>query len=143
MYRSQLTLLDNPSGRYRRALILVSLAEKIHSALGISGHTGVSAGVGRRRYCVVHCDTRVSGLSVLNGMAYGCIPIVPDRLAYKDIIPSNWRYPSRMEAPKQEAYCLVDCLLRLSKKEDTPHVSERLLRRIFGMCWQNTTNSIS
>lgn len=55
------------------------------------------------------------GLSVLNGMAHGCMPIVPDRLAYVETVPKQWRYESFLEEPLREAGALVDCLLRATK----------------------------
>jgi len=34
------------------------------------------------------------GLAVLDGIAAGCVPLVPDRLAYREFVPDRFRYPS-------------------------------------------------
>jgi len=34
------------------------------------------------------------GLAVLDGIAAGCVPLVPDRLAYREFVPKRFRYPS-------------------------------------------------
>lgn len=34
------------------------------------------------------------GLAVLEGVASGCVPIVPDRLAYRELFPAEFRYQS-------------------------------------------------
>lgn len=43
------------------------------------------------------------GLAVLEGVAAGCLPVVPDRLAYPEIYPAQFRYASLPEAPEAEA----------------------------------------
>ncbi len=34
------------------------------------------------------------GISVLEGVRAGCLPLVPDRLSYQELFPSRYRYPS-------------------------------------------------
>ncbi len=43
------------------------------------------------------------GLAVMEAVLCGCLPVVPDRLAYREIYASRFRYPSLVEAPEQEA----------------------------------------
>lgn len=43
------------------------------------------------------------GLAVLEAVRGGCVPVVPDRLAYPEIYPSEYRYASNPEDPDLEA----------------------------------------
>ena len=51
------------------------------------------------------------GLAVLEAVAAGCLPIVPDRLAYSEIYPSSCRYASYLDDDEAEARAAVECLL--------------------------------
>jgi glycosyltransferase involved in cell wall biosynthesis len=50
------------------------------------------------------------GLAVQEAMAAGCVPIVPDRLAYPEYVPADFRYPSR-EAPEREGQAAAERLM--------------------------------
>jgi len=76
----------------------------------------------RRRYkdLLASSDVVVStalhdfqGLAVLEGVAAGCRPLVPDRLAYPEFIPPGFRYPSLREDPCEEAAVLADRIGKL------------------------------
>ena len=54
------------------------------------------------------------GLAVLEAVAAGCIPVVPDRLAYREIYPDEYRYPSLPGDPLPEALGAAQLLLRLA-----------------------------
>jgi len=56
------------------------------------------------------------GLSMLEAMAAGCIPLAPDRLAYREYVPHSCRYESHEEAADTEAEAAVSCLQRLIEK---------------------------
>lgn len=43
------------------------------------------------------------GLAVLQAVRAGCVPVVPDRLAYRELYPAKYRYPSRPESAMEEA----------------------------------------
>lgn len=43
------------------------------------------------------------GLAVLEAVASGCLPVVPDRLAYPEIFPARFRYRSLPGQPGDEA----------------------------------------
>ena len=43
------------------------------------------------------------GLAVLEAVPQGCLPVVPDRLAYPEIYPATFRYRSLPQAAAQEA----------------------------------------
>ena len=47
------------------------------------------------------------GLAVLEATAAGCIPLVPDRLAYPEFIPAEFRYPSMPGNERAEVETLV------------------------------------
>lgn len=50
------------------------------------------------------------GLAVLEALAAGCRPLVPDRLAYRDYVPDQYRYPSYPEQPAREIEALIEKL---------------------------------
>lgn len=37
--------------------------------------------------------------NIYEGMLFGCVPIIPDRLIYKDIFPDKYQYPSHYTEP--------------------------------------------
>jgi len=43
------------------------------------------------------------GLSMLEAMAAGCLPLAPDRLAYPEYVPARQRYESHPDDPEREA----------------------------------------
>jgi glycosyltransferase involved in cell wall biosynthesis len=55
------------------------------------------------------------GLAVLEAVALGCVPVVPDRLAYPELYPVQYRYASSPEDPGQEAAAAVHLIHQLSK----------------------------
>ena len=50
------------------------------------------------------------GLAVLEAVAAGCVPLVPDRLAYPEWFSECYRYPSHPQNPAGEARCAVNKL---------------------------------
>ena len=54
------------------------------------------------------------GLAVLEAVAVGCIPLVPDRLAYPEWFAPEYRYPSTLDDSEQEAHHLADKLTSLA-----------------------------
>lgn len=57
------------------------------------------------------------GIAVLEGVAAGCIPAVPDRLAYPELFPAACCYDSNTQNSTDETDALVQMLLSLSKKK--------------------------
>ena len=57
------------------------------------------------------------GLSMLEAMASGCMPLAPDRLAYRDYVPDLCRYASHEPDAEREAEAAADCLERLLEKQ--------------------------
>ena len=51
------------------------------------------------------------GLAVLEAVAAGCIPVVPDRLAYRELYGPEFRYRSRPEDTAGEASAAVECVV--------------------------------
>ncbi len=43
------------------------------------------------------------GLAVLEAVAAGCLPVIPDRLAYRELFPEEYRVPSREDDPEGES----------------------------------------
>ena len=55
------------------------------------------------------------GLAVLEAVASGCIPLVPDRLAYPEFIAVDYRYSSYPNDAGRESEAIATCLKKLSK----------------------------
>jgi len=53
------------------------------------------------------------GLALIEAIASGCIPIVPNRLYYPDYIPSTYCYESYLDDIEQEATAMAGLLSRL------------------------------
>jgi len=63
------------------------------------------------------------GLSVLEAAAAGCLPVVPDRLAYREFFPEECCYESLPDDPDAEAEILADRLACLcTDPEATRHL---------------------
>lgn len=60
------------------------------------------------------------GLSMLEAMASGCVPLAPDRLAYREYVPDLSRYESHEQNADWEAEAAADCLEKLLQKTSTP-----------------------
>ena len=80
---------------------------------GYIGEWGYIEDINRYREIISESHVVVStslhdfqGLSILEAVAAGCIPVVPDRLAYPEYIPEQFRYPSFIEAPEKESEAL-------------------------------------
>ncbi len=54
------------------------------------------------------------GLAILEAVAVGCIPLVPDRLAYSEWFTADYRYPSTLNDIEREAQQLADRLTLLA-----------------------------
>ena len=55
------------------------------------------------------------GLAVQEGIQAGCIPVVPDRLAYPEYVASGFRYQSLPDDPKSEARACAALLQALTQ----------------------------
>jgi len=53
------------------------------------------------------------GLAVLEAVASGCIPLVPERLSYPEFFTADYRYPSYPDAPGRESAAIAEHLQRL------------------------------
>jgi glycosyltransferase involved in cell wall biosynthesis len=56
------------------------------------------------------------GLAVQEAVACGCLPLVPDRLAYPEFFPDACRYPSHPEDAEREAGVLAERLALLAEQ---------------------------
>lgn len=55
------------------------------------------------------------GLAVLEAVHYGCLPVVPDRLAYRELYAPAWRYRSCPQEPEEETQCAVELIANLAR----------------------------
>jgi glycosyltransferase involved in cell wall biosynthesis len=72
------------------------------------------------------------GLAVLEAVASGCLPAVPDRLSYPELYPARFRYPSRLEDAAGEARGAARLICELAPQDETvaPDVSAFALARL-------------
>ena len=56
------------------------------------------------------------GLSMLEAMASGCVPLAPDRLAYQEYVPELCRYDSHEQDAEREAEAAADSLEGMLEK---------------------------
>lgn len=84
-------------------------------------HFGYLESVGDYRRLLRAADVVLStalhefqGLAVLEAVAHGCLPVVPDRLAYPEIYPAHFRYGSYPEDAAREAKAAAGLVCRLA-----------------------------
>jgi hypothetical protein len=58
---------------------------------------------------------------MLEAMASGCLPLAPDRLAYREYVPADCRYRSLDSDPGGEALAAAEQLARLLKQSPEPN----------------------
>ena len=64
------------------------------------------------------------GLSMLEAMASGCVPLAPDRLAYREYVPDLCRYESHHQDADREADAAADALEQLLEKQPSAVLPE-------------------
>ncbi|MDT8396961.1 MAG: DUF3524 domain-containing protein [bacterium] len=78
------------------------------------------------------------GIAVLEAVAAGCVPLVPDRLAYRELFPDEFRYQSLEEDAEGEVQILADRLeqmcadpeaVRATPAPDLTHLSWNVLAK--------------
>ena len=73
------------------------------------------------------------GVAVLEAVAAGCVPVVPDRLAYPELFAGHLRYPSLESEPEKEATALASHLEKIARKKEQ---GERLIAPdVSGLGW--------
>ena len=89
------------------------------------GRTGFIASAVEYRSLLARCDVVLStalqefqGLAVMDAVAQGCMPCVPDRLAYRDWVPAAARAISFEADPHADAEALVACLQQVIERRD-------------------------
>lgn len=60
------------------------------------------------------------GLSMLEAMAAGCLPLAPDRLAYREYVPADFRYGGPEGDPGDEAASAAACLEEILRSQPEP-----------------------
>lgn len=85
---------------------------------GYLGQWGYVADVAAYRALLCESDVVIStalhefqGLAVMEAVACGCSPVVPDRLAYTEYMPADCRYASFPDDAARESEALADALL--------------------------------
>lgn len=64
-------------------------------------------------------DHEFQGLAVLEAVMSGCLPLVPDRLAYPELYPAQFCYASSPADPDAEANAAAELLLELARGLET------------------------
>lgn len=83
------------------------------------------------------------GLSVLEACAAGCMPIVPDALAYPEYFPSYCRYAVVSDAQALQARAAADCLQALLSDLDSRHPEvNHLSAAALSIDWRNTFSAL-
>ena len=65
-------------------------------------------------------DHEFQGLAVMEAVAAGCVPVVPDRLAYRELYPQYCRYQSRPQQRELEADSAVALIRQMAVKKPLP-----------------------
>ena len=73
------------------------------------------------------------GLSILDAVAAGATPLLPNRMAYKDFFNSDYLYNSNIKSPEEEAESLVSKLMAMTLKWTTEGV--RYIPDISQLSW--------
>lgn len=73
------------------------------------------------------------GLSLLEAVALGCAPIVPNRLAYTDIFPEYYRYASSPSEIKDESCAMADKIISLWREYKQINIDDINVER-FSRC---------
>jgi len=79
------------------------------------------------------------GLAVLEAVASGCIPLVPDRLAYPEFIPGEYRYSSFPDDPERESDAIAGQLRHLCEcynRDELPAVPD-----VRNLSWPRLVNA--
>ena len=100
--------------------------DQAHARLGESiGTWGYVESVAEYRRLLSESDVVVStalhdfqGIAVLEAVAAGCRPVVPDRLAYTELFAHRYRYPSFLDDPEAEARELASRLQELAGRKE-------------------------
>ncbi len=64
------------------------------------------------------------GVALLEAVAAGCVPLVPDRLAYMEYLPDSFRFPSYPEDPAAESAELSRRLLEMIQDPESVRTLE-------------------
>ena len=106
---------------------------------------------GEEEYRRVLCKSHVvlstalhefQGLAVQEAVACGCVPLVPDRLAYPEFFGPEFRYPSIPDDPQAEGAALAKRLRQLAEQQqvgrlpgvpDLKHLSWEALQSHYAM----------
>jgi len=74
------------------------------------------------------------GLAVLEAVASGCVPLAPDRLAYREYIPADCRYPSFPDDPDAESSAIASHLQSLCTRFG--HAEPAAVPDVENLSWQ-------
>jgi len=69
------------------------------------------------------------GVSVMEAVAAGCLPLVPGRLSYKEYIESLYCYESNIDDPIKEAVSAVNTLLDIMGLQVNRRIMSGMLKQ--------------
>ncbi|MGI9273686.1 MAG: tRNA-queuosine alpha-mannosyltransferase domain-containing protein [Endozoicomonas sp.] len=106
------------------------------------GTWGYIESVGEYRSLLGESDVVVStavhdfqGIAVLEAVAAGCRPVVPDRLAYTELFAHRYRYSSFLDDPEAEAQELAGRLQALAEHKEAGQWED--VPDMRGLSWQS------
>jgi glycosyltransferase involved in cell wall biosynthesis len=101
-----------------RPPVFARMRAQLGDAIGAWGRVEADADY-RRLLCESHVVLSTSlhefqGLAVQEAVACGCVPLVPDRLAYPEYFERDYRYRSYPQDPEAEAVAIAERLMVLA-----------------------------
>jgi glycosyltransferase involved in cell wall biosynthesis len=111
---------------------------KAHQLLGAQGYiesvAEYHALLAQSEFVLSTADHEFQGLAVMEAMALGCLPVVPDALVYPEYVPAESRYTTAAEAVQRFShparYAPSDCVAPMALQAQTESWRELFLRLV-------------
>ena len=109
-----------------------------HQLLGAQGYieslAEYHALLAQSEFVLSTADHEFQGLAVMEAMALGCLPVVPDALVYPEYVPAESRYTTAAEAVRRVShparYAPSDCVAPMAFQAQTESWQDLFLRSV-------------